>query len=606
MEDLERMTDAVRHRGPDGEGYWHENEVFLGHRRLSIIDLADGAQPMHSHDGRFVTVFNGEIYNHIELREDLLARGAVFQTDHSDTEVLLEAYRHWGTDFHTHLNGMWAAAIYDRHKGVLLLTRDRFGKKPLYYAKQGGCFAFASELRALCLHSQVRPRISSAAVRKFLGHGYIPGSATIYGGVSKLPGGTWLLLKTDSHQVRSQRYWRFELSPLRPSEADEPRAAAVRLLEHLRSATAVRLRADVPVGVFLSGGIDSSTVAALAAREVSKLSSFSIGFEERDFDETPHAMTVARELGLEHEHTHLSAGKCRELAPEVLCQLDEPLGDPSLIPTFLLCKMASRRVKVCLSGDGADELFAGYDPFRAIKPAALYGRIVPRSVHQLLRRSLGLLPVSFSNMSLDFKVNRTLRGLSYPAELWTALWMAPCDLPDIRRLTGAGELDEVFADALELHQKIRTLGRLEQMLLYFTNLYLRDDILTKVDRASMLNGLEVRSPFLDVELVNYVRTLPTKWKLNGSTTKWLLKEAIRGLVPEQIAQRKKKGFGMPIGQWFHEGSLSIDFEELDQFVDIDAARQMAAEHRRREANHSWALWCLFVLAAWGRAQREHT
>jgi asparagine synthase (glutamine-hydrolysing) len=604
LEDLRRMTEAVKHRGPDGDGQWHEGSVFLGHRRLAILDLEGGAQPMHSHDGRFVTVLNGEIYNYIELREELISAGTVFRTDHSDTEVFMEAYRHWGTAFHSHLNGMWAAAIYDRKERALFLTRDRFGKKPLYYTQKDGCFAFASELRALCQHQHVEARISPQAVQKYLAHGYVPAPTTIYSGVSKLEAGCWLLLNTETMEARSQTYWRFQLSPATGVDLKDAPQAAAEILERIKDATFLRLRADVPVGVFLSGGIDSTTVATLAASATTKLASFSIGFEEKSFDETPYALDVARRLNLDHEHRQISVNKCRDLLPEILARLDEPLGDPSLIPTFLLCKMASQRVKVCLSGDGADELFAGYDPFRALRPALLYHRIVPGWLHRFLRRGAGLLPVSFDNMSLDFRAQRTLRGLSYPKELWNSIWMAPADLPEIRRLTGSGELSDIFAEDLRSQHRGEKLGPVDQMLLYFTDLYLREDILTKVDRASMMNSLEVRCPFLDSNLVDYVRKLPVEFKLRGSTTKWILKQAIKKLVPAHIVHRKKKGFGMPIAKWFYDGSLTCDLESLSSVVDSGVVKKLTAQHRQKRANHAWTLWCLFVLGLWIKEQGQ--
>jgi asparagine synthase (glutamine-hydrolysing) len=598
LDHLCRMTLALKHRGPDAEGYWHEDNVFLGHRRLSILDLTGGAQPMISHDGRYVTILNGEIYNYIELRAELVSLGSVFQTDHSDTEVFTEAYRRWGTDFHVRLNGMWAGAIYDRYQRRLLLTRDRFGKKPLYYARSSGSFVFASELSALTEHPSVDLSISHAAVQKYLAHGYIPAPKTIYSGVSKLTAGNWMLLHTDTLHLKVQVYWRFDL---RPSESDPTKDLSTvtnELLAKMRTATELRLRADVPVGVFLSGGIDSTTVATLAAQARPGITSFSIGFEEKTFDETPFAMQAARQLQVEHVHQTVSAAKCRELAPEVIGRLDEPFGDPSLVPTFLLCKAARERVKVCLSGDGADELFAGYDPFRAVHLASLYHRHVPAAAHYVLRFLADCLPVSFENMSFDFKVRRTLRGLSCPPRFWNAIWMAPCDVGEIRRLTGAADPEAVFSEALACWDRGADLSNVDRTLLYFTELYLREDILTKVDRASMLNSLEVRCPFLDPDLVDYVRRLPSGLKLHGSTTKWIFKRAIAGLVPAHLANRRKKGFGMPVGKWFYDGSLSLDPASLSSFLDEKEIRRMLTEHKSRRANYSWALWALFVLSIW--------
>jgi len=604
IEDLDRMILAVRHRGPDAGGHWQEGNVFLGHCRLSIVDLAGGAQPMSSHDGRFVTVFNGEIYNHVELRVQLISLGSVFHTDHSDTEVFIEAYRHWGADFHTRLNGMWAAAIYDRHHRKLFLTRDRFGKKPLYYAHSSRWFVFASELTALTEHPNVELSISHAAVQKYLAHGYIPAPGTIYSRVSKLVAGNCLLLDTDTFQLKRQTYWRFALVPRESDALNDVESVGNELINKIRTATTLRLRADVPVGVFLSGGIDSTTVAALAAQAVPDVTSFSIGFEEKSFDETAFAIQAAKQLQVDHVHQTISAEKCRELASDIISRLDEPLGDPSLVPTFMLCKVARERVKVCLSGDGADELFAGYDPFRAVRPALLYYRYVPGGAHATLRHMADLLPVSFQNMSFDFKVKRTLRGLSYPPEYWNALWMAPCDMEEIKKLTGSADMDTLFSESLSSWRRGTGLCHVDRTLLYFTDLYLREDILTKVDRASMLNSLEVRCPFLDSDLVDYVRTLPAHLKLHRSATKWILKRGVTGLIPANLANRKKKGFGMPVGKWFCDGSLSIDPVTLGSVIDVTEVRRMLAEHKSRQKNYSGALWALFVLSIWLNRQRR--
>jgi asparagine synthase (glutamine-hydrolysing) len=377
---LRRMVAALAHRGPDAEGLWSDPEapVHLGHRRLAVVDLETGSQPMWTADAALGVVFNGEIYNHRELRAALEARGHVFRSDHSDTEVLLHGYREWGEDLAPRLNGMWAFAVYDRRRRRLFLSRDRFGQKPLYWSHAGGTFAFASELSALVQHASPCPGISETGLRKYFAYGYIPAPHSIRRGVQKLPAGCNLSLDLPDAEPRVTRYWNFTLEPEAPANAEGEEAWAEQLRERLERAVARRLMADVPLGVFLSGGIDSSSVAVAAARhrKPGELRTLSIGFEEASFDESAAAERVARLVGSRHRRTLFSAERAQQAWSEIAMRLDEPLADPSLLPTFVLCGAARRDVTVALGGDGADELFAGYDPFRALRLADLYARVV--------------------------------------------------------------------------------------------------------------------------------------------------------------------------------------------------------------------------------------
>jgi asparagine synthase (glutamine-hydrolysing) len=607
LEDLRRMTAAMVHRGPDGQGLWHEPEaaVYLGHRRLSIIDLEGGAQPMWTPDGSLGVAFNGEIYNHLELRAELSRAGHRFATHHSDTEVLLHGYREWGRELPSRLNGMWAFAIYDRGRRELFLSRDRFGKKPLYYTFQNGTFAFASELSALISHSHLTPGLDPLSLKKYFAYGFIPAPSSIYRGIFKLPGGHNLLLHLPSLEYRVDKYWDLVLEPFEsiPANALEEWGAEIRAL--LFRAVQRRLMADVPLGIFLSGGIDSSAVAALAvaASGDEKIKSFSIGFQESSFDESAYSRQVASWLHTEHFLEVLSLENSRSLLPEIAGKLDEPMGDSSLLPTYLLCREARQRVTVALGGDGGDELFAGYDPFRALALAQWYQRLVPKPVHQALRLLAARLPTSYRNMSLDFRLKRTLRGLSYPARLWSPVWLGPLEPTEIRDLFREPvNPEELYQEAIQTWDECRQENLVDKTMQFYTKLYLQDDILVKVDRASMMNSLEVRAPYLDIDLVNFVRRIPAAYKFRLGRSKYILKEALAPVLPREILHRSKKGFGVPVGRWFREGALTLDLAALPGVLDSRFIAGAWAQHRQGRVDQRHFLWNLWLLSAWGRAQ----
>jgi asparagine synthase (glutamine-hydrolysing) len=590
---LAEMTERIAHRGPDAEGFFEcaMSGVGLGHRRLSIIDLATGGQPMASGDGSLRVVFNGEIYNHRELRAELEAAGCHFASDHSDTEVLLHGYRMWGDDFVKRLNGMWAFAIWDSAKRRMFLSRDRFGKKPLFWFYQKGTLAFASELKALMRHPLSPRSISARARRKFFAHALIPAPHSLVEGIFKLPGGCNMVID-EGGTPRVRRYWEFRLEP-----DSEPRAEAEladELLEILDRAVARRLISDVPLGVFLSGGIDSTAVAALAARHVDSIQTFCVGFNEPSFDESGYAAEAARAIGSVHRTEILDLAGARDLLPRLLAKVDEPQGDNSLLPTWLLSGFTRRHVTVALGGDGGDELFAGYDTFRGLAAAHAYERMVPRPMHAALRALAGCLPVSHSNLSLDFKIKRGMRGASYNPQLWNPIWLGALEPAEIAEYFG-GTVDpeDVYSEAIGAWDACASTDLVDRTLEFYTKIYLQDGILAKVDRASMLNSLEARSPFLDIEVADFARRLPSRHKLRGNTTKWILKRALRGVVPDSLIDRKKKGFGTPVGAWFREGVLAP--ESRDPFV----TRRMDA-HRAGRSDERLFLWCQLSLEAWER------
>jgi asparagine synthase (glutamine-hydrolysing) len=610
---LERMTGRIAHRGPDADGFGidERDRVFLGHRRLAIVDLAGGAQPMWSADGEIGVIFNGEIYNHADLRADLKRAGCQFQTDHSDTEVLLHAYREWGDGFVARLNGMFAFVIYDRLKRRLFGSRDRFGKKPFYYFKEGSDFGWASELSALLEHPSCPRSLSPLSLQKYFAYCFIPAPRSIIERVWKLPGGYSLSLDLQSGELKTWRWWQFILEPKSELEQINPNSKAgnarIDLLceeirETLSRAVQRRLMSDVPLGVFLSGGIDSSAVAAFAAKHVpsGSLATFSIGFNEASFDESKWAQLMARELGTKHHHEVLNLDGAIALLPDIVSQLDEPLGDGSLLPTYLLARFARKQVTVALGGDGGDELFAGYDPLRALKPANMYARLMPRLLHSAVRVMAARLPVSHKNLSWDFKVKRTLSGLSYPRELWNSVWMGavePADMPNLFR--GASHTEEIYSEAIEAWDDCAQPNIVDRSLQWWTNLYLQNGILAKVDRASMICSLEARSPFLDLEFADLARQIPSGLKLRGGETKWILKRALRSVIPDAVIDRPKKGFGMPIGRWLREKRFSFD-EPCPAMIDRGFVERKVADHLGNRSDERLFLWSYWLLIQWLR------
>jgi asparagine synthase (glutamine-hydrolysing) len=595
---LRDMTGSLAHRGPDGDGFWTDEgaRVFLGHRRLSIVDLAAGSQPMTTLDDQLVITFNGEIYNHAELRTELEKRGHHFKTDHSDTEVLLYGYREWGPGLLEKLNGMWAFAIYDRQRRELLLSRDRFGKKPLFYYADESTFAFGSELTALRLHPAVRDDVDLEALQKYFAYGFIPAPWTLLAGTKKLPAGHWMKVSADTLRFEIQKYWEFELDPFETIPKNPEQVWGEELVQRLNEAVRCRLQADVPVGVFLSGGIDSTTIATLAAKHHPAIETFSIGFEERSFDEREFARLGAETARTTHHEQILSSENFLKFAIATAGNLDEVMGDSSIVPTSLVSRLARQNVKVVLGGDGCDELFAGYDPFRALGPAQLYSVVAGRKVNQAIRSAAEWFPVSHANMSFDFKLKRMLRGLSFPKQYWLATWMGPLDPREIGQLFGnKPDPESLYSEAIAAWNHPSATNDVDRAIQFFVRLYLQDDILVKIDRASMIHGLEARSPFLDFNVINLARRIPASYKLRGGITKYLFKQAVRGLIPDRVIDRAKKGFGSPIGNWFKAGDLKLNGSAAPGGIDWSWINRRLNEHRTGKRDDRGMLWCAWLL-----------
>jgi asparagine synthase (glutamine-hydrolysing) len=597
--DLGAMTASLTHRGPDGEGQFFDAEaqVYLGHRRLAIIDHEGGRQPMWNDDRSVGVVFNGEIYNHRELRALLEARGHVFRSSHSDTEILVHGYREWGESLPSRLNGMFAFAVYDRRHKRLFLARDRFGEKPLYYYRRPRLFAFASEITALRKHRAFSEKIDQRALQKFFAFGFVPAPDAIYEGVAKLPGGHCLTLDVANGQVRVFPYWRFRIEADDSlTDADEERLAE-ELRHLLAQAVGRRLMSDVPLGIFLSGGIDSAAVLATAARHLppARLRTFTVGFTEPSFDESAAARQTAEFIGSSTATEILDLESARRLIPDVLKRLDEPLADPSIIPTYLLSRFTRRQVAVALSGDGGDELFAGYDPFSALAPAHYYHRLMAGPLHRGLRRLADLLPLSTRNMSWDFKIRRALTGLSYEASLWNPVWTGPVEPDALKELFYEPlHLEDIYGDVMALWEEDGRKSIIDKTLEYYATFYLQDDILAKVDRASMMNSLESRAVFLDNDLVAFCQRLPARFKYRAGRRKYLLKRAVEPWLSKAIIERPKKGFGMPIAEWLRSLALPQPAATIDG-MDHSFIERAWREHRAGKRDHRLLLWCWLSL-----------
>jgi len=605
---LRRMADSLRLRGPDDESYYIPTPeaggtaVGFGFRRLSIIDLSGGRQPMSNEDGSLWIVCNGEIYNHAELRVELEAKGHNFRT-HSDIEVLLHLYEEMGPECVTRANGMFALAIWDSKNQTLYLARDRMGKKPLYYRDTPTQLIFGSEVKALLMHPDCPRELDARNLSKYLAYEYVPAPHCIFKGIHKLPAGHWLTWRRG--QTRVQRYWDVQFFHGAPDRSENE--VAEELLERLKQSVRLRLISDVPLGVFLSGGIDSSSVVAMMAQLMppSQIKTFAIGFEDKSFDESSYARRVAGFFGTDHREQILQSKTLLDILPEIAGFLDEPMADASIIPTYLLSKFTRQYVTVALGGDGGDELFAGYPTFQAHRMAQFYK--VPQALHERMIRPMAeWLPVSNGNISFDFKVKRFLRGMGSPPEIRDQMWMGSFTPDEQRSLfqENTGEID-AYEDILEAEKNCASGNSMERLIYLYCKFYLQDCILTKVDRASMACSLEARAPFLDYTFVEFVNSIPFRLKLKGLKTKYILKKAMQNKLPPEILARRKKGFGIPVGKWFRNDLRSLLLDTLSEsrlrqqgiFNPAEVAR-LVDEHLDGRKDNRKQLWTLFIFQLW--------
>jgi len=600
---LDAMCRTITHRGPDEQGMAIEGRAALGMRRLSIIDLATGQQPIYNTDRTKLIVFNGEIYNYRELKLDLESRGYKFRTN-SDTETIIHAFDAFGPDCVKRLRGMFAFAIWDEREQALFIARDRVGKKPLFYAvTAAGEFIFGSEIKVLLEHGGVSADIDHGALDAYLTFGYVPEELCIFKNVKKLEPGEFLVFKNG--ETRTERYWNFDFSadPLIESEDD----IAADLLSRLRDAVGTRLISEVPLGAFLSGGVDSSAVVGLMSQILDQpVKTFSIGFNEDSFDELKYARLASRAFKTEH-HEFVLTPDFVDVVDDMIWHFDEPFADPSSLPTFMLSKLAREHVTVVLSGDGGDELFAGYTRYVTDTGRSGLERL-PAAIRQNLLRPLSsALPHGARGKNYLFNISLGAAGRYIDS-------ISHFNGPRRRKLYSDeirtkmnGSLDRGEKLFHEIARQANSNDRIENLLYLDSKTYLPGDILTKVDRMTMASSLEARSPLLDHELIDYVTRIPSGLKLKGSETKYIFKKAVEGIVPREILYREKQGFGVPIGEWINlqlneriSGDLA-DRRTLERgYFDSKYLSLLLDEHRRKRRDHSYALWTLWMLELWHR------
>ncbi len=605
---LIRATNMLAHRGPDDGAWWSEGAFFLGFRRLAVIDLQSGAQPMATADGRFVIVFNGEIYNYVELRDELRSRGATFQTT-SDTEVILNAYQAWGARLPEKLVGMFALAIVDRVEQTLYLARDRFGEKPLFFRETSGEVMFASELTPLAAQAAAQSRIDPHALAGYLCLNYVPGQQTLLADIQRLPPASWVRFTRQG--VERGIYWRPPLPDDKIVVASEEDALA-ELRRHIDASVRIALRSDVPVALFLSGGIDSSIIAESAMRQGKLRHAYCLDFAETTYSEYANASAVADRLGVELRRVVLSANALPDFS-DLVKHADDPLADSSQLSVWTLAREVVKDYKVAISGDGGDELFGGYLTYRATAMHARLAGMLPLSIRRLLARQALRLRVSDRKVSGTYKLMRFLRALDRPTAeahfTWNGTW-----LPEAAaRLLRAGGTGTSGTDVLqELAARHGLSGNPELRALQLADIgdYLPNDILAKVDRATMTHGLEARAPFLVHPLAEYALRLPDAMKVGAmGSGKRILRLLARNLFGRDIAQTRKQGFSIPVHQWLRgplrgttEDLLSRSRLEAFGLLDVDAVLRVKAAHLEGRAQLGWELWGLMVLMAWHRAR----
>ena len=602
---LERMNAAIVHRGPDDDGFYIDGGTALAMRRLSIIDVAGGKQPIFNADRTKCIVYNGEIYNFRELRDGLEKRGHSFQT-RSDTETILHLFDEYGPDCLQHLRGMFAFAIWDIQEKSLFLARDRVGKKPLLYShQQNGDLIFGSEFCALLEHPSISRDVDHSALDSYLSFQCIPAPKTAFKAIRKLEPGHWL--RWSDGRVETHRYWLPDFSRKIKITEEEAIEEATRLI---REATRLRLISEVPLGAFLSGGVDSSIVVALMAEASERpVKTFSIGFEEQDFSELKYAKRVAEHVGAEYNE-FIVKPNAMEVLPLLVEHYGEPYADSSAIPTYYVAKETRRHVTVALNGDGGDESFAGYERYAAMKLAEKYQRVPGLLRTGFIERAVNLLPSSELKRSRFRDLKRFIKAAELPKTERYLRWVSAFDGPAKAAIytsefaeTIHGERSETLLDPW--FSKVNGGGIVDAALLTDLMTYLPNDLLVKVDIASMANSLEARSPFLDHKVIEFAASLPADLKMKGYETKTLLKKVAARLVPAEVIYRRKMGFGVPIGKWFRgemkgflQDTLLSKAAQQRGIIRPEVLQRYVNEHIQGERDHAFQLWALLMLELW--------
>lgn len=600
----ELVTNEMAHRGPDQSDVWCGENISLGHRRLSIIDLSEqGRQPMSNEDRQVQLVFNGEIYNFLELRNQLESRGHKFKS-RSDSEVIIHAYEEYGPDCVNRLRGMFAFAIWDTNRQQLFIARDRIGIKPLYYYFKNNKFAFASEMKSLMKIPQVERELNRQAIYDYLGFEFVPAPETMCKNIFKLPAGHSAVFRDNTLSV--EKYWDMDFTPCDLSYGE----AVEKTREMLDSVVKSHLVSDVPVGVFLSGGLDSSALVAMMRRHISgPLRTFTIGYPDKTFSELDYAKVVADTFGTEH-HILMIEDVANDIIEKVLWHLDEPMTDLSTIPLYLICAEARKHVTVCLSGEGGDESFAGYDRFKASRANALYSRLVPGFIRDpLIKNMVNMLPDQAQKKGAINIIKRFIQGSCLPPEAGHLRW---------QYFSSAETDNALYSDsfknavAMDPFRRVREYAaqcpanadRVNREIYMDMRFMMTDSVLMKVDKMSMANSLEIRVPLLDHALVELIASMPGNWKMKGYQTKAVFRSALEGILPHHIVYRGKQGYSLPVKNLLRGQLKSYMIDLLNssrvirENMDMDTVNRLIKEHIEMKHNHNHTLWGLVNVASW--------
>ena len=602
---IRKMCDVMAHRGPDSEGIYTENNFGFGMRRLSIIDLSTGDQPIFNEDRTISVILNGEIYNFQELRKELENKNHKFYTT-SDTEVIVHLYEEYRKNCILHMRGMFAFALWDNKNHELFIARDRLGKKPLYWIQRNGSIIFASEIKSILGYLESLPAINTSAIDMYLTYQYIPSPMTIFKNINRLPPASFLTC-SETGNTKIEKYWRLDWTKKTNLSFEE---ACIHTRHLLTEATRLRMIADVPLGAFLSGGHDSSIIVGIMSQLSDRpVQTFSIGFEDETFSELPYARLVADRFKTQH-HELIVKPQFVEILPKIIWHYDQPFADTSALPSYYVSEITRKHVKVALNGDGGDENFGGYLRYKAMKGTMYFSWLFMLAGKRFMSKVASLLPQSKSRFLKQ--ISRLLSAAAEPPHMRNLLWHCYFDNETKQRIYSR-EMKNVFYDTnaydylINAFLNARADDILDKTFCADINTYLPECLLVKMDIASMANSLEARSPFLDHKLVEFAATLPSRWKIHGLTTKYILKKTFKDILPPQILNRPKQGFGLPVGKWFGENlkdyirEILLDTKTLQRgYFDADGLRTILEEHVQGKQDHGYRLWALLVLELWHR------
>lgn len=594
---FKHALNSLNHRGPDDEGVLNLNllnkNIVFGHKRLSIVDIKMGKQPMKSLNAEIFIVYNGEIYNAPKLRNILLKKNYKFISENSDTEVILNAYLEWGEKLVDHLDGMWSFAILDKIKNKIFFSRDKFGEKPFFYYFKDNKLVFASELIAFTHIKNLDLRLDEIGLKKYCAYGFFPSEITPYKFIKKLEPGCNLILHLKNMFLEKRKYWEYKITPdFEKSEIYWEE----RIYNAIRNSVKSRMISDVPVGIFLSGGLDSSIISYFAKEFTNNLNTFSIEFDEKSFDETQYATKFSKKIGSIHHKTILESKNAQEDLKDFFLKSNEPLSDSSLLSFFKLNKFASKKVKVALGGDSADELFGGYDTFKAIKFANYLNKIKFNKLHPVINFFISKINSDYSNMNFKFKLHRFFKFNYHKLSVANPQWLAPLGIKELDEIFGnSNNIEEVYSEAINCWDKNSHLDIIDKSSEFYCKIFLQEQILVKSDRLSMMNNLELRTPFLSNEIVNISMCLPNKLKVNNNTSKYILKKTFKNVLGYKFVNRKKIGLSTPISKLIKNGHIKVNLKSSFMKNKSKFINDKLKEHNNNINENRIFLWNIMCL-----------